>query len=822
MLQKYDKAIIITHANEGNLKNISLEIPKDKLVVFTGLSGSGKSTLAIDTIYQECQRQYLEAIGYQGIQKPDVESIINLSPAIRISQSEYSKNPRSSVGTITNIYTDLRMLYEKLHHRQCPNCNSEIISADCKEEFEKNDSGFKVYMTCNQCGHKMDKLTRTYFSYNTREGACETCHGLGEILTIKAENVIRDSLSLEEGAVDYWGLGYGEYQINLLYKTFKNYGIPYVANTKVCDFNENQRNMLLYGYDSDAIKQAFPNVIPPKTVTEGKFEGVYTNLWRRLSDKGGLAKQLEDYFESDTCPICLGERLSQLSRSAIVMGTRLPELVKRSLDELVDWITAIETNLEGRNLDLVMPYILDLKTKIKRIINVGLGYLTLNRQTMTLSGGEAQRIKLSAVLDSTLTGIIYIMDEPTIGLHPKDTHGIIQILKELRDLGNTVLIIEHDTDVMQMADYIVDIGPGSGKFGGEIIGKGTLEQLMASETSVTGNYLKREIPIRDTFRTGIGTRIEIKQANLFNLQNIDVSFPVGCLVSVTGVSGSGKSTLIFEVLAKAKGVRGLEQFDGIITVEQSPLTRMKRSNVATYSGVYTEIRNIFGALKAAKEQGLSSKSFSFNSKGGRCENCEGLGFVSSNMLFFEDLEVVCPVCGGNQFIDEVLSVKYRSFSIKDILMMSVEEAITAFDNYPKIHKYLKLLEDVGLSYLELGQTLTTLSGGEGQRLKLAKELMTNEGKHNLYLIDEPTTGLHPLDVENFLVLLNRMVDSGNTVIVVEHNQQLIAASDWIVDLGPEGGIHGGRVIAEGTPIDLLGNEHSVTGKYLSGYIKGAC
>ena len=397
----------------------------------------------------------------------------------------------------------------------------------------------------------------------------------------------------------------------------------------------------------------------------------------------------------------------------------------------------------------------------------------------------------------------------------------IQILKELRDLGNTVLIIEHDTDVMQMADYVVDIGPGSGKFGGEIIGEGTLGQLMASDTSVTGNYLKRETPIRNTFRKGTGTKIEINQANLFNLQNIDVSFPVGCLVSVTGVSGSGKSTLIFEVLAKAKGVRGLEQFDGIITVEQSPLTRMKRSNVATYSGVYTEIRNIFGALKAAKAHGLSSKSFSFNSKGGRCENCEGLGFVSSNMLFFEDLEVVCPVCGGNQFIDEVLSVKYKSFSIKDILMMSVEEAITVFDNYPKIHKYLKLLEDVGLSYLELGQTLTTLSGGEGQRLKLAKELMTNEGKRNLYLIDEPTTGLHPLDVENFLVLLNRMVDSGNTVIVVEHNQQLIAASDWVVDLGPEGGIHGGRVIAEGTPFDLLSNERSVTGNYLSGYIKAS-
>jgi excinuclease ABC subunit A len=497
-------------------------------------------------------------------------------------------------------------------------------------------------------------------------------------------------------------------------------------------------------------------------------------------------------------------------------------LVSVSLEELFQWIIRLEDSVRGADKLMVEPYVLDLKTKIQRIVNVGLGYLSLDRQTMTLSGGEAQRIKLSATLDSDLTGIIYIMDEPTIGLHPKDTIGIINILKELRDMGNTIIVIEHDIDLMQEADYIVDIGPGSGKYGGEIIGKGSLEELKKQDTSVTGAYLKRKVQVRKEFRKGTGEIIEIKNANLYNLRDVRVGFPVGCLTCVTGVSGSGKSTLVFEVLAKANIknqrscniVAGTEIFDKIISVEQSPLTRMKRSNVATYSGVYSEIRNIFGGLKDAKAKGINSKHFSFNTKGGRCENCEGLGYITSNMLFFKDVEVTCPVCNGNQFNDEVLSVKYNGYSIKDVLRMSVEDALDIFNGHPKIIKILKLLGDVGLGYLELGQTLTTLSGGEGQRLKLAKELISNEGKNNLYLIDEPTTGLHPIDVENFLVLLNRMVDTGSTVIVVEHNQQVIKASDWIIDLGPEGGINGGQVIAIGTPDEIISNKNSVTGRFL--------
>lgn len=815
--------IIIQGAKEGNLKNISLEIPKNKLVVFTGLSGCGKSTLAVDTIFNECQRQYLEAMGMQGIQKPDIEAIKNAAPAIIITQQgQNNKNPRSSVGTVTNIYTDLRMIYEKLSMRTCPNCNEEISAANCKEELEKDDAGFKVYMYCNKCNHKMEKLTRSHFSYNTREGACKKCEGLGKILKINKDNLVNEDLSLEDGAIDYWDKSYKDYQISILHKAFKHYGLDINKEALVKDFTEGQRAILLYGVESEEVKSIFPKINLPKTVTEGKFEGVYAVIWRRLSDKGGDTNNLSSYFEESACNECNGERLNKLSREASVLNKRLPELVTLSLEELYQWLIEVENELESKNRTLVESYLIDLRTKLKRIINVGIGYLTLDRQTGSLSGGEAQRIKLSAALDSSITGIIYVMDEPTMGLHSKDTLGIINELKSLRDKGNTVIVIEHDVDVMKAADYIVDIGPGAGKHGGEIIATGTFEEILKNSLSVTGEYLKREKTESKKVRKGNGSFIEIKNANIHNLKNVSAKFPLGCLTSVTGVSGSGKSTLVFDVLGneslKSKEesniVLGKDEIKNIITIEQSPLTRMKRSNVGTYSGVYTEIRKIFGSLNESKEKGLNVKHFSFNTKGGRCENCEGLGYVVSNMLFFKDIEVICPVCGGNQFNDEVLSVKYKGNSIKDILKMSIEEAIEVFNDEPKILKTLNLLNEVGVGYLELGQTLTTLSGGEGQRLKLAKELIESKGKKNLYLIDEPTTALHPIDIENFLKLLDRMVDSGNTVIVVEHNQQIINASDWVIDLGPEGGINGGEIIAVGTPAEIKYNDASVTGKFL--------
>ncbi len=812
--------IILKGVKEGNLKNISLEIPRNKLVVLTGLSGSGKSTLAIDVIYQECQRQYLEAIGYQGLHKPDLEAMLNASAAIRITQNEYSKNPRSSVGTVTNIYTELRMIYEKLSHRSCPNCHKDISSSGCIEEVTKTQDSFQVFMYCHHCNHRMEKLTRTHFSYNTREGACRTCQGLGKVLDISMGRVLHEELSLEAGAVDYWEQRYREYQIGILYQAFRHYGLPVIPDTPVSEFSHEQRTILLYGAESEEVRRLFPGIGVPKTVTEGRFEGVLPILWRRLNDKGGENKQLEQYFDSCLCPECKGERLGEMSRNVTVMGTRLPELVTISLEELYQWLLTLESSLSSKDRQIVEPYLIDLKTKLCRIMNVGLGYLSLDRQTMTLSGGEAQRIKLSATLDSTMTGMIYILDEPTIGLHPKDTDGIIRVLKALRDLNNTVIVIEHDPDVMAAADYIIDIGPGAGKYGGEIIATGTLGELKQQEASVTGQYLKCTVPTHREYRKGSGSFIEVKNADLYNLNHINARFPIGCLTSVTGVSGSGKSTLVFEVLAKSDNrnvhniVAGTEVFDRIVTVEQSPLTRMRRSNVATYSGVYSDIRNIFAGLPAAKELGLLAKHFSFNSKGGRCESCEGLGYVTSNMLFFEDLEVPCPVCNGKQFNDTVLSVHFRNLSVKEILGMEIEEAAVLFRDYPRIAGTLSLLQEVGLGYLELGQTLTTLSGGEGQRLKLAVELTSSGEKKNLYLIDEPTTGLHPVDVDHFLILLNRIVDAGSTVIVVEHNQQIINASDWIIDLGPEGGIHGGNIIAAGTPEELRKNTESVTGSFL--------
>lgn len=812
--------IIICSAKEGNLKNISLEIPRNKLVVFTGLSGSGKSTLLIDVLFNECQRQYLEAITLQGIHKPKVDRIRGASPAIAISQKGAYSNPRSTVGTMTDIYTDLRMVYEKLGVRMCPYCGEIISAADCKEETEKVNKDFHVYMYCCECGRRMDKVTRTHFSFNTREGACPTCEGLGRNHSVRKENVVDERLSLEEGAVRCWEKPYGNYQTSILYAAYKHYDVSVPNGIPVGQFNDVQKAILYDGIESDLVKRNFPGHKPPKTTTLGKFEGVLPILWRRLAEKEGNAKQLEEFFDTVECPSCKGERLSELSRSITVNGTRLPQLSQYSLEKLCQWMDELAALLTEQQMEVVKAYLLDIKTKLTRVINVGLGYLTVDRQIVTLSGGELQRIRLAAILDSDLTGVIYILDEPTVGLHPKDTAGLIAILQKLRDLGNTVLVIEHDEDVMAAADYIVDIGPGSGKYGGEVVATGTLEEIKHQEASVTGNYLSNPHPGKTTFRKATGA-VRIKSADKFNLKNVSVDIPTGCLTAVTGPSGSGKSTLIFEVLVKnehyeqSNQVSGLEQFDKVVEIEQSAIIRMKRSNVATYSEVYSEIRTVFAKTEAAKHAGMTAKHFSFNSPGGRCENCEGLGYVDNNMLFFTNTEVVCPVCNGNQFNDEVLSVKYRCHSIKDVLNFSVEEAFNFFADQPKIIRILKLLQDVGLEYLGLGQTLTTLSGGEGQRLKLAKELIgSGTSKRNLYLMDEPTTGLHPKDIEHFLVLLNRMVDAGNSIVVVEHNQQIIKNSDWIIDLGPEGGEKGGKVVFEGTPKQMIETSKSVTAKYL--------
>lgn len=806
--------ILMTNAYEGNLKHISLTIPKHQLVVFTGLSGSGKSTLLMDVLFHECQRQYLEAMAMQGIRKPRVDRIQGASPAIIISQSEHQSNPRSTVGTMSNIYTDLRMIYEKLGVRTCPHCGKIICAADCQEETEKINNDFYVYMYCCECGKRMDKITRTYFSFNTKEGACPTCEGLGSLHTIQKNKVVDESLSLEAGAVLYWEKQYGKYQLSVIETAFQYYHCPLIPDTPIYNFSPLQKAILYHGVNSDEVKLLCPDLQPPKTAQSGRFEGVYPILWRRFSDKNGHSKQLEPYFEMSVCPDCHGEHLSPISRHITVSQTRLPELSSYSLEQLYEWIKTLHQSLSLKHLQLVEDYLIDIQTKLKRFLRVGLGYLTLDRQIMTLSGGELQRLRLAATLDSELSGIIYILDEPTAGLHPKDTLGLIQILKKLRDLGNTVLVIEHDIDVMKEADYLIDMGPLSGQFGGEIVVAGSMEDIKQCPTSLTGHYLCYSPIFKQQLRKP-QQPLHIENANQFNLKNVSVDIPTNCLVCITGPSGSGKSTLIFEVLAKNKGVQGLEMFDEVIEIGQSPLSKMRRSNVVTYSDVYTEIRNVFAKTSDAKKAKLSTKHFSFNTKGGRCENCEGLGYVENNMLFFTDNKVVCPVCHGHQFQDHILAIHYQGYSIKDVFNLSVLEAINLFHEEAKIMRILKILQDVGLDYLQLGQSLTTLSGGEAQRLKLAKELIhTHSSQHHLYLLDEPTVGLHPQDVDHFLTLLNHLIDNGHSVIVIEHNQQIIKNSDWIIDLGPDGGEHGGEIVFCGTPQELIQDTHSLTAKYL--------
>ncbi|MBU9739173.1 ATP-binding cassette domain-containing protein [Diplocloster agilis] len=800
--------ISVQGACEGNLNHVTIDIPRNKFTVFTGVSGSGKSTLLMDVLYMESQRQYLEAMSFQGIAKPKVERIQNASPAIIISQTDANQNPRSTVGTLTDIYTGLRMIYEKLGVRTCPECGKVISAADCREETEKSGEDFRVYMYCCECNHRMRKLTRTDFSFNTREGACPACEGLGQKLEVNREAVVNEGLSLEEGAVDFWENKYRDYQMEALAAAYDYYGIPVPKGKKIAQYDELQKAVLYEGVSSELIKVRFPEREAPKTVANGRFEGIIPTLKRRLANQNGESKTILKYFTMAECPECQGERLGEKSRGVTVCGVRLPQIAGLSMRELADWIRNLSVSLKDNNQTLVKDYLLDIETKVHRFLNVGLGYLTLDRQIITLSGGELQRIRLAAVLDSDLTGIIYILDEPTVGLHPKDTGGLITILKRLRDLGNTVLVIEHDPDVMKAADHIVDMGPGSGRFGGNIIGAGTLDEIRKQPLSVTGQYLNQPHPGKSTFREGNGSFVKIRNACKFNLKHLDVDIPLGCLVTITGPSGSGKSTLICEILAlgnsggKENRVEGCENVDEIIQVGQTPINRSKRSNIATYTEIYTEIRAIFAKLEEAKEQGLTARDFSFNTPGGRCENCEGMGVVSNNLLFFENNEVVCPVCRGKRFQDYVLSVKLNGLSITDILKLSVEEAAPVFEKHPKILRTLNLLKDVGLGYLEIGQILTTLSGGEGQRLKLAKELIGNTAGRGLYLLDEPTRGLHPLDIENFLKLLNRLADTGNSVIVIEHNQQIIQNSDWIIDLGPDGGEQGGRLIYTGPPAGL--------------------
>lgn len=825
--------IRIKGARENNLQNISLDIPKHQLVVLTGPSGSGKSTLAMDTLQRECQRQYMESMGMvaDSVSKPKVDAIEGLSPSISVGQHLTNRNPRSTIGTTTDIYTLMRILYAKLGERPCPSCGSAVLPVirsgavpptGLTDEDDHDDGHDKV--KCDACGHMLERLTMSHFSFNKPEGACGECGGLGHISELMEDRVFDREKSLRDGGIPSWYGYMVDYSISILKAAAKHYELAFDEHAPLKSYSLPMRDLLYYGVESETFGAHFPGIKPPKTVTQGKFEGVVTGIRRRYNDKGGESGEAE-LFRQRVCTGCHGAKLRAESRQVTVGGRPIHETSALALEPMLAWLEEVERCLEGADAAYVQPVIHDMAVRTKRIIQAGLGYMSLDRPIVTLSGGEAQRLRLASILGSGLTGVLYILDEPTAGLHPRDTASLIGVMKQLRDLGNTVLVIEHDEEMMRAADHVIDIGPGAGIYGGRVVGQGTLEDLMQQPDSPTGALFRDDLPApAPRRRKGNGSKLVVRDAHLHNLKRITAEFPLGCLIAVTGVSGSGKSTLVFDLLAASGngqavpdgcgGIEGWKAAGTLITVDQSPLSRMQRSNIATYTDVYTQLRTWFAGFPEAKRRGLTAKHFSFNTPGGRCEECQGLGVVSIHMHFLPEIEVKCPVCKGRRFQDDVLAVEHEGRNISDLLDMTIEESADWLGKQPKIRDTFALLREVGLGYLKWGQSLNTLSGGEGQRLKLAKHLSKKTKEHALYLLDEPSTGLHPGDVRRLNLLLNKLVDAGNTVIVVEHHLDLIRAADWVVDIGPEGGEAGGSIVAAGTPEQVARCEASHTGRYL--------
>ncbi len=939
-----NKYIKIKGAKVHNLKNVSVNIPREKLVVLTGLSGSGKSSLAFDTIYAEGQRRYIESLSSYArmflgqMDKPDVESIEGLSPAISIDQKTTSKNPRSTVGTVTEIYDYLRLLYANIGVPHCPKCKKEIkrqtidqivdsimalpegtkilvlapvvkgkkgehkkvfedakksgfvrviaddIQYDLSEEIklEKNikhsidivvdrlvikdsikkrlaDSvetashltgniisikivdgetlQFSQTHACTDCGISIPELTPRMFSFNNPFGACPECDGIGFIPKIDPSLLVYDdSLSLLEGAIYAPGWAAPEIPDSMAHMYYtsiaKHYGID--INTPYKDLPESFKNVVLYGSGDEKIKMEYTRNYGSGTYL-APFEGVATCLERRYNDgKSDWAKhEIEKYITVSNCSKCNGARLNELVLGVTVGGLNINEFTNLSIKEEMEFINSLE--LTEKEQIISSQIIKEIKARLQFLLDVGLNYLTLSRSSGTLSGGEAQRIRLATQIGSGLTGVLYILDEPSIGLHQRDNTRLISTLENLRDLGNTVIVVEHDEDTMMVADHIVDIGPGAGVNGGEIVAEGTAKEIMKNPKSITGQYLsgKKYIEIPEKRRTPTGW-LKVIGAKENNLKNIDVDIPLGVFACVTGVSGSGKSSLVNEILykqlakdlnrAKTYGgkherIEGLEQLDKIIDINQAPIGRTPRSNPATYTNIFNDIREIFASTNDAKMHGFKPGRFSFNVKGGRCEACQGDGIVKIEMHFLSDVYVPCDVCKGMRYNRETLDIKYKGKNIYDVLEMTVDEAIDFFSVHTKLKNKLQTLHDVGLGYIKLGQSSTTLSGGEAQRVKLATELSKRSTGRTIYVLDEPTTGLHNADVHKLIDVLQKLVDGGNTVLVIEHNLNVIKASDYIIDLGPEGGDEGGNIVAKGTPEDVAKSKKSYTGMFLKDILK---
>ena len=936
--------IVIRGARENNLKNIDLTIPRDKLVVFTGLSGSGKSSLAFDTIYAEGQRRYVESLSSYARQflgqmdKPDVDAIEGLSPAISIDQKTTSKNPRSTVGTVTEIYDYLRLLWARVGIPHCPKCGKEIsrqtidqivdrveslgvgtrfivlspvvrgkkgehvkvfedarkggfarvrvdgILYDLTEEIklEKNkkhnielvvdrlvlkdglrrrltdsietacshsgglviielpgsgeELSFSQNFACEDCGISLSELEPRMFSFNNPAGACPSCTGLGFRLVADPDLVIPDKTkSVLDGAIQVsgWQSARTDSVFRMYFEALaKKYHFD--LNTPFGELSEEAKDVILYGTKGEKLRMTY-NRGNGMGVLEQPFEGIMNNIARRYKEtqSDSARKELEECMSSAPCPQCGGDRLSDIARAVTVGGIGIMEFCSMSVAKELEFMENL--HLDGNMAAIASQIVREIVSRLKFLTDVGLSYLTLSRGAGTLSGGESQRIRLATQIGSSLMGVLYILDEPSIGLHQRDNDKLLGTLKHLRDLGNTLIVVEHDEDTMRAADFIVDVGPGAGSRGGEIVEAGTMEQIIANPRSITGQYLSgvKKIPVPSARRTGNGKFLTVSGAAENNLKDVDVSIPLGTLTCVTGVSGSGKSSLVNEVLNKTllgklnhartrpgacKCVTGMEHLDKVIDIDQSPIGRTPRSNPATYTGLFNDIRDLFASTNDAKIRGYGPGRFSFNVKGGRCEACSGDGLVKIEMHFLADVYVPCEVCRGARYNRETLEVLYKGKNISQVLNMTAEEAVEFFENLPKIRRKAQTMVEVGLGYVKLGQSSTTLSGGEAQRVKLATELARTSTGKTIYILDEPTTGLHAADVHKLIEVLQQLVDAGNTVLVIEHNLDVIKTADHIIDLGPEGGDMGGYVVAMGTPEEVAQVEGSYTGQYLKQYL----